>query len=224
MNLHTYPTQDQQISAIKQAILKIIAEQLLIKQEIVIAVSGGTSPIPLFEQLSIASLDYSKIIFTLVDERIVATTSNDSNENLVKTYLLKNKAATAKFIGLYNPKFSQIEMINRANKNIPQIDLAILGMGEDGHTASIFPDCLELKPALDLNNSNNYIVTNPISAKYSRISLTLPALTKIPHIILSINNATKLKVLEEANLGNNLNYPISYVLSNKPNTQIFWYK
>jgi 6-phosphogluconolactonase len=160
----------------------------------------------------------------LVDERIVETLHQDSNENLLKTHLLKNNAKNAKFIGLVNTDLSIDDMLSNANSNISSIDLAILGMGDDGHTASIFPDCAELNYALDNNNQNNYIVTNPQSAKYSRITLTLRALVNIPVLILSINGNTKLNVLKEANIGDNLNYPVSYVLSRRPDTQTFWYE
>ena len=114
------------------------------------------------------------------------------------------------------------ELILKLNSNDINIDLAILGMGEDGHTASIFPCCNELKDALNSNDS--YIITNPAQAKYSRITLTLSAIMNIKSLILSINGSTKLNVLKEAALDENLNYPISFVLSKRPDTQIFWYE
>ncbi len=220
MNLQVFKSQEQQIKAIIAQISQTIQQSN--KPEFVIAISGGKSPISLFEQLNSLDLDFSKITFTLVDERIVDTTHSDSNENLAHTHLLKNNAKSAKFIGLTNLNLTPQKMIDHLNAKPLSIDLAILGMGEDGHTASIFPCCKELDAALNLNNSKQYILTNPQSAKYSRISLTLAALVKIPHLILSINGNTKLNVFKEAMLQNNLNYPISYVLSNKPSTQTFW--
>lgn len=220
MNLQIFKSSEQHITALAAKVVQCILQTP--KQEIVIALSGGKSPIPVLEQLSHAKLDFSKVIFTLVDERIVETDNPDSNENLIRSHLLKNHAQAARFIGLSDLNKTPQQMVDHANTIIPPIDLAILGMGEDGHTASIFPDCSEIKPALDLHNPHKYILTNPISAKYSRISLTLAALNKIPQLILSINGNTKLSVLKESLRANNLNYPISYILSNKPTTEIYW--
>ncbi|HLX53653.1 MAG TPA: 6-phosphogluconolactonase, partial [Aquella sp.] len=97
--------------------------------------------------------------------------------------------------------------------------------GEDGHTASIFPDCPEFKQATDKNKLPSYIETNPISAKYKRIGLNLSGLIRIPHLILSVSSGThgdlKLKVLNEAMKGENQNYPISYLLNQRIDIHIF---
>lgn len=224
MNLHIFSNQDEQVAAILDSFLSTVTKILNTKDQITIALSGGKSPIPFLEKLSFANLDFSKITFTLVDERIVDQSSIDSNENLLRTYLLKNNAISAKFINLMEAGKTPNQMKDSANQRVDNIDLAILGMGEDGHTASIFPDCAQLQEAIDLNNINKFIITNPISAKYQRISLTLAEIIKIPNLILSINGKTKLNVLNEAILGDNLNYPVSFVLTRKPETQIFWYE
>lgn len=222
MNLQIFSSNSSQAEALFTNILDNIKELQKNKQDIVIALSGGKSPIPLLEKLSHANIDFSNITFTLVDERIVAPNDPDSNENLLKTYLLKNNAKNAKFVGLVNMNLPEEQMIANLNKQITNIDLAVLGMGEDGHTASIFPCCSELNQAL--NDKNNYIVTNPKKAKYSRITLTLNTIVNIPVLILSIDGNTKLNVLKEANKGDNLNYPISFILNKRQDTQIFWYE
>ncbi|MBP9742383.1 MAG: 6-phosphogluconolactonase [Burkholderiales bacterium] len=224
MNLQIFSTQNEQIHACIEHIITMTGCILEKKSRAVFAVSGGKSPISLFKQLSQIPLDFSSITFTLVDERLTEVNSCDSNEYLVRENLLQHQAKSSNFIGLMNSSLSTQAMLNSANQTIPTIDLAILGMGEDGHTASIFPDCPELNLALDLANKNRYTLTNPISAKYSRISLTAAALIQIPHLILLINGNIKLNVLKEAILGDNLNYPISYILSRRPDIQIFWYE
>ena len=222
MKLQTFSSNSLQVEAIFDSVLDNIKQLLKNKQNILIALSGGRSPIPLLEKLSNSELDFSKITFTLVDERIVATDNKDSNEHLLKTYLLKNNAKNARLIGLVDPDLNNEKILTDANNKIANIDLAILGMGEDGHTASIFPCSKELNKAL--HDNSNYVITNPETAPYSRISLTLNALINIPVLILSINGGTKLKVVTEANKGDNLNYPISYVLSRRPDTETFWYE
>ncbi len=222
MKLQTFSSNSLQVEAIFDSVLGNIKQLLKNKQNILIALSGGRSPIPLLEKLSNAELDFSKITFTLVDERIVPTDNKDSNEHLLKTYLLKNNAKNARLIGLVDTDLNNEKILTDANNKIANIDLAILGMGEDGHTASIFPCSKELNKAL--HDNSNYVITNPETAPYSRISLTLNALINIPVLILSINGGTKLKVVTEANKGDNLNYPISYVLSRRPDTETFWYE
>ena len=218
MNLNKHTTSEEQVQAICSAIKKYISESK--KDRIIIALSGGRSPIKLLMQLSIMSLPWNKIDITLVDERLVSADSEDSNANLVKTYLLKNLAHNVKFIPLVEDLDMNKNLVN-ANTIIKDIDIAILGMGEDGHTASIFPDCPELNIAL--NTTQQYIITNPTSAKYQRIGLSMYALSQIPCLILSINGKTKLDVLTEAMRGVNLNYPISYLLQMRQDINTYWY-
>lgn len=209
-----------QIKELSNRISSLITRIIKQKDCVVIAVSGGKSPIPLFNCLSNEELSWEKVTIVLVDERMVEVNDADSNEKLIKTHLLKNKASSARFIGLMNQ--STHDIISIANSAISCIDIAILGMGNDGHTASIFPDCPEFNYAIDNNNNNSYILTNPISAKYQRITLTLNALKKIPHLILSISGNEKYNVLIEAEKQNNKNYPISYLIKQRPDIQVYW--
>jgi 6-phosphogluconolactonase len=157
----------------------------------------------------------------LVDERVTNVNSEDSNEHLVRNHLLQAMAAKAKFKGLVLPGNDIQKMLDNANLWATQIDIAILGMGEDGHTASIFPECPEFELAINKNLAPAYIQTNPMSAKYRRISLNLSGLIKIKHLILSASGNTKRKVLQEAVKGDNQNYPISYLLQQRPDMNIF---
>ncbi|MFN8771255.1 MAG: 6-phosphogluconolactonase [Neisseriaceae bacterium] len=224
MNFNILRSQEEQIQAIATQLESLVSKFLKEKDQVVIAVSGGKSPIKLFERLSNTDLPWDKILITLVDERVVDTENEDSNENLVKTHLLKNYAKKAKFVGLVDIIKSVTDMLQLANTNIPNIDIAILGMGEDGHTASIFPCCQELDDAINLDNKNKYINTNPLFVKYSRISLTLPALFSIPSLILSINSEIKFKVFNESLKANNKSYPISYLLNLRNDLITFYYE
>ena len=215
-------SEEEHIEKISSRLAQFINHTVKEKDYAVLAVSGGKSPIPLFKHLSKASLPWDKITIVLVDERVVDANSDDSNENLVKTYLLQNMAKSAKFIALMNKDITNI--LTQANSTIKEIDIAILGMGADGHTASIFPDCNELDSALDLNNPNTYIITNPLSAKYQRVSLTLRALINTPNLIITINGAEKLDIIEEAFQKNNKNYPISYLINQRSDINIYWQK
>jgi 6-phosphogluconolactonase len=225
MNKKCLINETEQIDSIIKLITTTVHNLLKQQNQIVMAVSGGKSPIALFNKLSTIDIPWEKIIITLVDERLTNTDSLDSNENLVRTHLLQNKAVSAGFNGLILPEQDMQKMLNNANSWVDQIDIAILGMGEDGHTASIFPDCPEFNQAINRNIPPAYIETNPISAKYTRIGLNLSGLIRIPHLILSITSGIhgniKLKVLDEALNGNNQNYPISYLLKQRSNIHIF---
>lgn len=224
MSINMFPSRDDQVQNLAHKIEQLVSLVLKKKDTVVIAVSGGKSPVKLFDSLSQLSLPWKQIIITLVDERITPETSDDSNSHLVLQHLMQNKAAAATFMGLFHENAPTTTLIAELNANIPSIDIAILGMGEDGHTASLFPDCAELNSALDMNNSSNYIITNPISAKHSRISLTMAALVAIPHIVISINGETKFKVYEEAKLEATLNYPISYLFKQRQDIDTYWFK
>lgn len=221
MNLNLLSSDEEQIDLIIKSITNSVHTILSNQSKVTVAVSGGKSPIALFKKLSLTNLPWDKIIITLVDERIIDTSSEDSNENLVKTYLLQNLATRAHFNGLVLPEKNVTQMLDNAKPWVEQIDIAILGMGNDGHTASIFPECNEFLDAINLNLAPAYIITTPISAKYTRIGLNLSALTKIKHLILSASGDTKLNILKEAQKGNNPNYPISYLLKQRPDMHIY---
>lgn len=210
MNLQVFKQENEQIQALCAHLHKLIDEILSDKERVTIALSGGTSPINLFKHLSNLDLPWDMINLTLVDERMVNELNHpDSNQTLVCKYLLQNKAIAAKFI--------PIDPTQKIN-----IDIAILGMGTDGHSASIFPDCDELNQAL--TTQEQYLYTNPKSAKYQRLSLSLNGITEIPNLFLSISGEIKLKIFKEAMRETNLNYPISYIINQRPDLQVFWHE
>ncbi len=222
MILNQYNNQTAQTTAILNQI-KTTCDLLLQKQDhITIAVSGGRSPIPFFKVLSMLDIPWQKITITLVDERVVDTTCEDSNENLVKTYLLKNKALNTKFIGLVNMSYTEQEMLEYVNRHVPTIDIIILGMGEDGHTASIFPDMDEFQKAISLQNPDKYIITHPKSAKYTRISLTLREIIATQLIILSISGDKKYQVYQKAITNTTPSFPISYLFHHKKDVMMYY--
>ena len=108
-----------------------------------LVVSGGKSPIKLFELLRAESLDWSKVCVALADERWVDPTDPDSNEKLVRDVLLKQAAAAARFIGLKNgaptPDLGAVSAWETFARVPRPFDAVVLGMGDDGHTASLFP-------------------------------------------------------------------------------------
>lgn len=170
-------------------------------------VSGGTTPAPLYEALSKTELNWKKIKIALVDERWVDNDHSASNEALVKRSLLINNAKAAEFIGMKTSAIiaSAGQAETEANyRRLPQpFSLAIVGMGPDGHTASLFPHAKGLEQALDLDNEN---LTAAITATQSevtgpnteRLTLTLSALMKTDRLVILFTGEDKLTVFNAA--------------------------
>lgn len=178
-----------------------------------LAVSGGKSPVSLFERLSHEDLHWEKIHITLVDERFVHPEDPNSNEHLVRQHLLKDCAQHARFTGLVTHPDNLALCLQDANRETLAITLAVLGMGDDGHTASLFPDAPQLDHALDLQASQRYVHITPPHAPYERISMALAALLKVEHLMLTISGPHKRQVVDLAAQQATPRLPVSYVLT-----------
>lgn len=181
----------------------------------VIAVSGGSTPKPLFERLASADLPWEKVTVTLVDERWVDPTSPDSNENLVRSTLLRDKASSAAFVGLKSGDATAIEGVDACESRLAALprpfDVVILGMGGDGHTASFFPHAEALPEVL--GGTRLCGAVTPLNAPYERMTLTLPVLLEARVLILHIEGAEKERVLREALRGDDVaQMPVRSVL------------
>ena len=171
-----------------------------------LVVSGGRTPAALFEKLSQQDIPWHKIAITLSDERWVAADHAASNEKLVRAKLLKNKASGAEFISLttdHHTPEAGLQDIEARLADIPQpFNIVLLGMGDDGHTASLFPDAPELNAALQ--SANMCHPMHPASADQSRVSLTASALLNSREIIVLISGPEKLEVMRSALSGNDV--------------------
>ena len=174
-----------------------------------IAVPGGTSPIKIFNELSKQKLDWSKVQITLVDDRLVDPDNDHSNQKLINDYLLKNEAKKSKFIPL-NKNLNKGE-----NFKFP-LDVCLLGIGNDGHFASLFPNMINntnmLDPKSKLSIDEVKANGNPF---VPRISMNLPLILSSNLIILLIKGKFKQEVLREAY--NNKNIPLYYLLKHRIN-------
>ncbi len=167
-----------------------------------LAVSGGSTPVALFEHMSELDIPWTDVVITLVDERWVEPEVEDSNEHLVRTHLLKNRAAAATFVGMKTPAATagtgEVECEQRL-QNVPRpFTVLILGMGGDGHTASLFPGAEKLAAATNMNSGKLCMGIAPLTAPHERMTLTLPAILNSNQIILHITGPEKQDVLEEA--------------------------
>ena len=193
-----------------------------------IAVSGGSTPKNFFEALATRDIDWGKVTVTLVDERFVPADSPRSNHLLVSAHLLKDKAAAAKFIPLYYEAPSIDEAAVIATEKTSGIghpfDVAILGMGGDGHTASFFPHGNNLARALDLSGARGVLTMQAEGAGEERLTFSFASLSDARFLVLHIEGQGKKDVLETAKAGSDeTDMPIRAVLNRAASPlQIFW--
>ncbi|CAA0106685.1 6-phosphogluconolactonase [Halioglobus japonicus] len=167
-----------------------------------LAVSGGSTPRPLFEALSQQVLDWSLVAVTQVDERWVQETHSDSNARLIKQHLMQNEAGAAEFLSMKTPEDSPFAAESAASLKLARfaagIDVLVLGMGEDGHTASFFPGASSLMRAMDPAGTEVCVAVQPPEAAHNRMTLSLATLLRARHAYLHIVGETKWDVLELA--------------------------
>lgn len=204
---------------------RALAARLNTPQKAVLAVSGGTTPTAFFEALSQADIDWARVVVTLVDERWVPEDNPRSNAALVRRHLLTNNAVKAEFFPLYNGEKTPSLGIKAlesalAAQNLP-LAAAILGMGEDGHTASFFPGGDRLGAALDPQSGRLLEAMEAPGAGEPRITLTLPTLSSADFLALHIEGDKKREVLVRAQgEGADSEMPVRSVLRHGPD--IYW--
>ncbi|GAB4520315.1 MAG: 6-phosphogluconolactonase [Amphiplicatus sp.] len=176
-------------TAMRAAALAFIVERLgaaiAAREKALLLVSGGSTPLPLYEALSEADIDWSKATIALVDERWVPLDDAASNERAVRASLHKNRAAAARFIGLKTDHARAADAVEVAEERLRAApwpaDVAVLGMGADGHTASWFPNAHGLDAAIDPDAARHCAAVtahqSPVTgAHVERMTLTAPAI------------------------------------------------
>lgn len=167
-----------------------------------LVVPGGRSPVPFFEALRRETLDWSRVTVTLTDERWVDAGSTSSNEHLVRANLLLEHATVARLVGLKTAAATAAAGVPLATHGVDAIarpfDAVVLGMGEDGHTASLFPGLPELATLLDPEAGTAVAATEAPVAPHERITLTAKRLLDARRLYLSISGDAKRKVYESA--------------------------
>ena len=192
-----------------ELITKNLSSSINKYQNASIAVPGGTSPIKIFNELSKQKLDWSKVQITLVDDRLVDPNHNHSNQKLINNYLLKNEAKKSKFIPLN-------KNLNKGDDFKFPLDVCLLGIGNDGHFASLFPNMINNTNMLDPKSKSSIDEVKANGNPFvPRISMNLPLILSSNLIILLIKGKLKQEVLREAY--SNKNIPLYYLLKHRIN-------
>ncbi|NRA98754.1 MAG: 6-phosphogluconolactonase [Rhodobacteraceae bacterium] len=179
------------------------------------SVPGGTTPGPIFDALCAADLDWSRVHVFLNDERWVPEDHERSNTRLIKERLLTDRAADATYVPLYRDAPTPEDAMNALSATFASelpVSLLLLGMGTDGHTASIFPGADRLRDALDPSAPPVMAMRAP-GAPEPRITLTMPVLKGAMSQHIVITGDKKKQVIEQARHQSGEQAPISELLS-----------
>lgn len=225
---HRFPDSTALAHALSGELKVDLDEAIAARKTASLVVSGGRTPLKLFQQLRREPADWKNIWVTLADERWVETTAEASNERLLREHLLVDDAAVARFVGLKNPAptpESGAEWSWRALSRVPRpFDVVVLGMGDDGHTASLFPGSLALARALDVAVPPGCVAVNALAAPHARMSLNLAALLDARRIVLHIEGDAKWQVYQRARApGSAAELPVRAILHQKEvPVDVFW--
>lgn len=227
-NEHLFLEQKELIDALSLNIIANLEKAILEKGKASLIVSGGSTPKPLFEKLSSFDIAWDKVKVALCDERWINPKDKDSNEKLVKNSLLINFASKSQFISMYQEKIdiedAQELCSDIYKKELFPFDVLILGMGNDGHTASLFPNNIKLKEAFEINN-RLCICMEPNDAPYKRMSLTKKAILSANNIYLHFEGIEKQNIYKKVLEGvDRYEMPIASILNQDKKIIEVYYK
>lgn len=202
-HFHTYDDGHKLAADLSQDIANRLRDAIDKSGKASMAVSGGTTPRTMFQSLSRQDIQWHQVSLTLVDERWVGHDHADANARLVSEHLLQNCAASANWVGLkteHEVPSAALALLSGILEPLLPFDVVVLGMGEDGHTASFFPDAEDLSKAVAPEQGELLAAIESPTASYPRITLTLPVILAAAQIFVHISGDKKAAVLERAML------------------------
>ncbi len=196
----------------------------------VFAGSGGSTPAPIYRRMARADLDWPRVAVTLIDERYVPETSPESNAALLKQTLLTGPAAAARFVPLFHPAVTVDRAAALAAHALAveggKLDAVLLGMGEDGHICSMFPDSPTLKtllsPALRPTVLGVPHGRDGAAPSMERLSINLPYLMTARRVVLAITGSAKRAVFEREAAGDPAVRPIAALIAASVPLDVLW--
>lgn len=228
---HLFKESESLINELYKVFVKSIEEEINVQGKATLLLSGGSTPGPLYQQLSTATLDWNKVDIALVDERWVDSEHLASNERLLRENLLINRAKNANFTGMKNPHTSSVAGSAECNKSYSELSspytLCLLGMGPDGHTASLFPKAKGLIEALHISQYCTAINARPSATTgdyVERMTMTPWSIMQSKKIILLFTGKEKWSVFTQAQYSASPeDLPLSIFLQqDKVDIDVYW--
>ncbi|CAL1690899.1 hypothetical protein MMB232_01033 [Brevundimonas subvibrioides] len=228
--LETFPTLDTWAATIAGRLDETLAAAVLANGRALFAGPGGSTPSPVYARLAQADIGWSNVAVTLVDERYVPETSPESNARLIRDVLLQGPAAAATFIPLYHPEVTVDRAAAKAAHALAgaggRFDAVLLGMGEDGHICSMFPNSPTLKTLLSPSLKPTVLGVphgrDGAAPSLERLSINLPYLISAGRVILGLKGAAKRSVFEREAGGDPATQPIAAMIAAKVPLEVVW--
>ena len=212
MKLETYADRETLARSLADRIAVELVEALA-QGQASLALPGGDTPAPLFEALSQAQIDWDRVTVMPGDERWVGTDDPRSNAGLIRRHLLQGPAAAATMLDLFTgdrvPESAEHKLTRMVRLHLP-LSVLVLGMGADGHVASLFPRSPRL--ALALSDEAEPVMGMQAPGNEPRMSLTLGPLNGARHKHLLITGKDKRRVVEEAAGRDPMDMPVAALL------------
>lgn len=224
VHIKVFDNAEQACAALSNKLNSIIQNAVKIQGQTTIALSGGSTPVPMFKALNQMPLPWDKMVIALVDDRWVPPTDPDSNEALVTQHLLGKHQEDTEFLGFWKPDADIQSAASKcatdlASKLPDLLDAVVLGMGNDGHTASLFPQAPQLEFAL--NTASACCAISPVTAPHERMTMSANRLLASRNRFLHLKGKDKLETLKNAVLENDVKaMPIRLFL--KHPLTIYW--
>ena len=211
---HAFPDRESLDQALAAYVVSRLQHGITERGTAHLVVSGGSTPIHLFSILADADVEWGRVVVLLADERWVQVDHEDSNERLVRQTLLTGKAKSAQFLSLLpspDDEITNISGLSTLLRSLPRFDVVLLGMGEDSHTASLFPCSTALREGL--TTEQGALITRPRNAPHQRVSMSKRRLQATEHGVIHIVGERKKTVFELAKKSEDeTRYPISAFL------------
>jgi 6-phosphogluconolactonase len=224
-HLHSFETRSELASVLAATVAGRLSTAIAHRGSGFLAVSGGSTPALFFAELSRAEIDWAKVTVTLIDERLVPADQPRSNAKLVADRLLQGPASAATFVPLYHGTDDGEEAARRAYAALAglpwPLDVAILGMGPDGHTASFFPDAPNVAELLASDPEKLVLPVESAAAQEHRLTLTLGKIVEAGFLALHIEGSEKKDVLDRVLAGEKLPVGAAMAASPRP-VEIYW--
>ncbi len=230
VQIESFPTADAWAATIAGRLEETLAAAVIANGNALFAGSGGSTPSPVYARLAQADIGWDRIAVTLVDERYVPETSPESNARLIKDVLLQGPAAAATFVPLYHSEVTVDRAAAMAALTLAaagsRFDAVLLGMGEDGHICSMFPNSPTLKTLLSPTLKPTVLGVphgrDGAAPSLERLSINLPYLMSAGRVILAIKGAGKRSVFEREAEGDPATQPIAAMIAAKVPLEVVW--